>query len=58
MTDADMRVQPDSVASTVKVVGVNETAFGTFEMMGRERIGDTAEPKWGGLVEGRGVKDY
>lgn len=58
ITDADIGVQPDAVAGTLKVVGVYETAFGAFEVMGCERIGDTAEPKWGGLVEGRGVKGY
>ena len=58
VADADIGVQPDAFAGTLRVVGMDKTAFGAFEVMGRERIGDTAKPKWGGLVEGSGVKGY
>ena len=58
VANADTGVQPDAFEGTLRIVGVDETAFGAFEMMRSERVGDTAKAKWVGVVERRGVKGY
>ena len=58
VANADTGVQPDAFACTLRVIGMDETAFGAFKMMGSERICYTTKSEWTGSVEGRGVENY
>ncbi len=58
VANADAGVQPDAVEGRLRVVGVDETAFRALKVMGRERVGDAAEPEWVGSVERGGVEGY
>ena len=58
VANADIGVQPNALEGTFWIIGVDETAFGAFEMVCSERVGDATKPKWVSLVERRGAKSY
>lgn len=58
VANTDIGIQPDTLKSALRIVGVDETAFGAFEMMNSKRIGDATKSEWAGSVERRGVKGY
>lgn len=49
VADADGGVEPDAFGGRERVIGVDEAAFGGFEVEGGEGVGDAAE---GERVEG------
>ena len=58
VANADIGIQEDALEDALRIVGVDQTAFGAFEVIGSERIGDATKLKWFGLVERNGVKGY
>ena len=54
VADADMGVEPDTMCGSEGIVGVDEAAFGGFEVVTSEGVGDTAELERGGTVKGGG----
>ena len=58
VANTDIGVQEDALEDALRIVGVDETAFRAFKVIGSKRIGDTTKPKWVGLVKRRGLKGY
>lgn len=57
VADANVWIQPDAASAGLGVVGVDEAAFGGFEVVLGEGVGDAAEVEGGGrVVEGGGVE--
>lgn len=56
ISDAHVGIEPHPVGFGEGVVGVDEAAFGGFEVVGCEGVGDAAEAEGGGGVEWGGVE--
>ena len=58
VSHTDSGVEPDSASGGEGVIDVDEAAFGCFEVVGGERVGDAAEEEGLGGVEGEGGEGY
>lgn len=56
ISDAYVGIEPYSVGFGERVVGVDEAAFGGFEVVGCEGVGGAAEAEGGGGIEWGGVE--
>lgn len=56
ISDADIWVQPDAFGAGEGVIDVDEAAFGGFDVVFGEGIGDTAEVDPVNTVKGFGVE--
>lgn len=57
VADPNVWVEPDSASAGLGVVGMDEAAFGGFEVVLREGVGDAAEVEGRRrVVEGGGVE--
>lgn len=56
VSNSNVWIQPDTSTGGQRVVSMDKTAFGTFQMVSSERVRDTTESKRWHVVEWCGVK--
>ena len=56
ISNSHHRIEPNPSLKSQRVVGMNEAALGTFEMVLSKRVGDAAELKSRSVIEGRSIK--
>lgn len=57
VANSNLRVQPYSTGFGERIIGMNKTAFRSFEMMPSKRVWYATKPKAIDAVEWSGVKD-
>ena len=56
VADPDVRIEPNPLFQSQRVIGMDEATFGTFEMVSSKRVRNTSKSEGGSMVEGCGIE--